>query len=58
MKLFEYVIIDRAGEVPVLVGGDEPKLIFAADEGTAKEIIKKEHVDFAESAVEIRVREF
>jgi hypothetical protein len=57
MKLFEYVIIDRAGEEPAVV---EPgvQVIFAADAGTAKLEIEKIHVSFDYSQVEIKVREF
>lgn len=59
MKLFEYVIIDRAGDEPVIVGAEGPKLIFAPDAGTAVKMIKEAHVDFSETdLVEIKVREF
>ncbi len=58
MKLFEYVIIDKTGEMPVIMGTAVPQMIFAADKGTAEDMIKKEHVNFDGTSVEIRIREF
>ena len=57
MKLFEYVIIDRAGEEPAIVEPG-PQFIFAADAGTAKLEIEKLHVIFDHSQVEVKIREF